>query len=129
MGTRYIQDAAIAAAEECELHFCEYDPKYANMNSTNFAPSVRVIDKRNNEESAFTHIPQHLHHMVFELLKNSMRAVLENDSKKEITVVVVDNSSDGSISVKISDNGGGIPRVDTPKIWRYGYTTGHNCMV
>ena len=38
----------------------------------------------------------------------------------------MDNHSDESIAIKISDVGGGIPRSESSKIWRYGYTTGHD---
>merc|ERR1711879_84804 len=104
---RYIHHAVMDAAAECESHFVEFDPRFKNMEFANFAPKVRCIDKRkqkSSKEVPFTYIPAHLHSMVFELIKNSMRAVLEsNDDQKrsEITVVVVDNPSDGSISIKV----------------------------
>jgi pyruvate dehydrogenase kinase 2/3/4 len=56
-------------------------------------------------------LPQH---MLFELLKNSLRAVVERygveneDDFPPIKVIVVEGKED--ITIKISDEGGGIPR-------------------
>lgn len=53
-------------------------------------------------------------HMLFELLKNSLRAVVERygveneDNFPPIKVIVVEGKED--ITIKISDEGGGIPR-------------------
>jgi hypothetical protein len=66
-------------------------------------------------------------HICFELLKNSLRAVVElyGADKEEkfppIKVVVVEGKED--ITIKISDEGGGIPRSAIPLIWTYMYTT------
>lgn len=60
-------------------------------------------------------------HICFELLKNSLRAVVERfgvdneDQFPPIKVVVVEGSED--ITIKISDEGGGIPRSAIPMIW------------
>jgi len=60
-------------------------------------------------------------HICFELLKNSLRAVVERygvdneDSFPPIKVVVVEGSED--ITIKISDEGGGIQRSAIPLIW------------
>lgn len=67
---------------------------------------------------------------MFELLKNSLRAVVElygsTDESKlpPIKVVVVEGKED--ITIKISDEGGGIPRSAIPLIWTYMYTTMEN---
>lgn len=66
-------------------------------------------------------------HICFELLKNSLRAVVERhgvdneDSFPPIKVVVVEGKED--LTIKISDEGGGIPRSAMPQIWTYMYTT------
>lgn len=60
-------------------------------------------------------------------MKNSLRAVVERygpdneDDFPPIKVVVVEGSED--ITIKISDEGGGIPRSSVPHIWTYLYTT------
>lgn len=69
----------------------------------------------------------HPQHMMFELLKNSLRAVVERygveneDHYPTIKVIVVEGQED--ITIKISDEGGGIPRSEMPLVWTYMYTT------
>ncbi|XP_055919274.1 pyruvate dehydrogenase (acetyl-transferring) kinase, mitochondrial isoform X1 [Eupeodes corollae] len=71
------------------------------------------------------YVPSHLYHMLFELFKNAMRAVLEyhdHDNKlPPIQVVIVQGKED--ICVKISDQGGGIPRSQTDQLFKYMYST------
>ncbi|GFZ48521.1 Pyruvate dehydrogenase kinase [Saitozyma sp. JCM 24511] len=79
------------------------------------------------KDLTFAYVPGHLSHICFELLKNSLRAVVERygvdneDAFPPIKVVVVEGSED--ITIKISDEGGGIPRSAIPLIWTYLYTT------
>mmetsp|Transcript_21174 Transcript_21174/g.72142 ORF Transcript_21174/g.72142 Transcript_21174/m.72142 type:complete len:400 (+) Transcript_21174:422-1621(+) len=87
------------------------------------APEVEVFG---DTGFTFAYVPGHLHQMLFELLKNSLRAVADRfeDSDKvapPIRVVVAEGAED--ITVKISDEGGGIPRSGLPKIWTYLYST------
>ncbi|KAG6914645.1 hypothetical protein DXG01_016131 [Tephrocybe rancida] len=75
----------------------------------------------------FPYVPGHLSHICFELLKNSLRAVVERYGLADdvvypaIKVVVVEGKED--ITIKISDEGGGISRSAVPLIWTYMYTT------
>ncbi|KAJ3384828.1 hypothetical protein HDU84_002622 [Entophlyctis sp. JEL0112] len=124
------------------------------------------------DDVEFVYAPSHLHHMLFELLKNSMRATVQkhyigaskkpsatqndqqqsqqkvsqaqqgfggfffgktkNSSKTsdnsgrnggvpEVRVIVAEGEED--VTIKISDEGGGIPRSGLPLIWSYLYTT------
>ncbi|KAH7276617.1 hypothetical protein KP509_39G015000 [Ceratopteris richardii] len=87
------------------------------------SPEVHVYGDPN---LTFTYVPTHLHQMVFELVKNSLRAVEERFSKTEqdpppIRLVVADGIED--VTIKISDEGGGIPRSGISKIWTYLYST------
>jgi pyruvate dehydrogenase kinase 2/3/4 len=87
------------------------------------APEVGVFGK---SELTFTYIPSHLDHMLFELLKNSMRAVVElQGAGKEplpmIRVVIAEGQED--VTIKVSDEGGGIPRSGIHRIFTYLYTT------
>ncbi|KAI8323511.1 alpha-ketoacid dehydrogenase kinase [Martensiomyces pterosporus] len=80
----------------------------------------------------FMYVPSHLHHMIFELLKNSLRAVVElygdeADSYPPIKVVVAEGNED--ITVKVSDEGGGIPRSAMEQVWTYMYTTAQTPML
>lgn len=89
------------------------------------APKVKIIGLE-QIQGEFMYVPSHLHHMLFELLKNSMRAVVEryndlDDDFPEIRLVVAEGAED--ITIKISDEGGGIPRSGMPLIWTYMYTT------
>lgn len=89
-------------------------------------PPVQLICPK---ELHFPYVPGHLSHIVFELLKNSLRAVVERygpdneDAFPPIKVIVVEGKED--ITIKISDEGGGIPRSAVPLIWTYMYTTMH----
>ncbi|WFD00480.1 [pyruvate dehydrogenase (acetyl-transferring)] kinase [Malassezia yamatoensis] len=88
------------------------------------APPVQLVCPGN---LTFMYVPSHLNHMMFELLKNSLRAVVERygtdneDSFPAIKVIVVEGKED--ITIKISDEGGGIPRSEVPLAWTYMYTT------
>jgi pyruvate dehydrogenase kinase 2/3/4 len=70
--------------------------------------------------------PSHLFHIGFELLKNSMRAVVEFHSKKTDDLPPVDvalSQGEEDITIKISDAGGGIPKSQINNIWTYLFTT------
>ena len=89
-------------------------------------PPVQLICPPN---LIFPYVPGHLSHICFELLKNSLRAVVDRfgpDAQGEnpyppIKVIVVEGKED--ITIKITDEGGGIPRSAIPLIWTYMYTT------
>uniref|UniRef100_A0A1A9WQJ8 Protein-serine/threonine kinase n=1 Tax=Glossina brevipalpis TaxID=37001 RepID=A0A1A9WQJ8_9MUSC len=73
------------------------------------------------------YVPSHLYHMLFELFKNAMRAVVEHhdqdtsDKLPPIKVLVVRGKED--ICVKVSDQGGGIPRSQSDQLFKYMYST------
>jgi pyruvate dehydrogenase kinase 2/3/4 len=87
------------------------------------APKVQLVCP---PDLNFMYVPGHLSHMLFETLKNSLRAVVEThgQDKEEfpITKVVVAEGKE-DITIKISDEGGGIPRSAIPLVWTYMYTT------
>merc|ERR1711871_13493 len=60
---------------------------------------------------------------MFELLKNSMRAMLEVHGDDSPPVQVVIAEGDSMMTIKISDEGGGIPRQGLHKLWTYSFTT------
>ncbi|KAF8638427.1 hypothetical protein AX17_002210 [Amanita inopinata Kibby_2008] len=97
----------------CEEHYAMFK-----------GPPVQLICPR---DLTFAYVPGHLSHICFELLKNSLRAVVERygveneDRFPPIKVIVVEGKED--ITIKISDEGGGIPRSAIPLIWTYMYTT------
>lgn len=90
------------------------------------APDITIYG---DPDFTFPYVPTHLHLMVFELVKNSLRAVQERfmDSDKvtpPVRIVVADGLED--VTIKVSDEGGGIPRSGLPKIFTYLYSTAKN---
>lgn len=127
------QDAIDTAQYICEEYYGLFE-----------APEIQLIAPLN--EINFMYVPGHLIHMLFETLKNSLRATIEfhlpklkkelmakdpsleedkidiNDLKfPPIKVIILEGTED--IAIKISDEGGGIPRSEIPLIWTYLYTT------
>ncbi|KAF8645748.1 hypothetical protein AX16_007615 [Volvariella volvacea WC 439] len=108
-----VQEAIENARFVCEEHYAMFK-----------GPPVQLICPR---DLVFPYVPGHLSHICFELLKNSLRAVVERfgvdkeDHFPPIKVIVVEGKED--ITIKISDEGGGIPRSAIPLIWTYMYTT------
>lgn len=76
-------------------------------------------------ETSLAYVPAHLYYILFELLKNSMRATCEfragAPSLPEVSVVIAEGDDD--ICIKISDRGGGIARKGMTRLWTYAYTT------
>ncbi|GAB4821465.1 hypothetical protein N2152v2_008511 [Parachlorella kessleri] len=107
-------------------HVCEdaiHDARTICMREKGSAPEVAIYGDPN---FTFPYVPSHLHHMVFELVKNSLRAVYDrfedgDSDPPPIRLVVAEGEED--ITIKVSDEGGGIPRSGLPKIWTYLYTT------
>ncbi|KAI0324934.1 alpha-ketoacid dehydrogenase kinase N-terminal domain-containing protein [Cubamyces sp. BRFM 1775] len=107
-----VQEAIENARFVCEEHYSMFK-----------GPPVQLICPK---DLHFAYVPGHLSHICFELLKNSLRAVVErfgpeSEAFPPIKVVVVEGKED--ITIKISDEGGGIPRSAIPLIWTYMYTT------
>lgn len=106
------QEAIENARFVCEDHYGLFD-----------APKVQLVC---NDDISFMYVPGHLSHMLFETLKNSLRAVVERygQDKAEfpVTKVIVAEGKE-DITIKISDEGGGIPRSAIPLVWTYMYTT------
>lgn len=87
------------------------------------APDVIIYG---DTDLRFPYIPSHLHHMLFELIKNSLRAVSDrfDDSLEEPPPIrVIISQGDEDVTLKVSDEGGGIPRSGVARIWTYMYST------
>ncbi|KAH7359882.1 pyruvate dehydrogenase kinase-like protein [Pyrenochaeta sp. MPI-SDFR-AT-0127] len=106
------QEAIENARFVCEDHYGLFD-----------APKVQLVC---NSDISFMYVPGHLSHMLFETLKNSLRAVVERHGQDKedfpVTKVIVAEGKE-DITIKISDEGGGIPRSSIPLVWTYMYTT------
>lgn len=86
------------------------------------APEVEILGATNLQ---FAYMPAHLRYVLFELLKNSIRATIEKhpDSDRLPPVKVVVAEGEDEIAIKISDQGGGFRRDGLNRIWSYTYTT------
>ncbi|KDO23977.1 hypothetical protein SPRG_10674 [Saprolegnia parasitica CBS 223.65] len=156
-----VREASERASALCEL-YCGTPPKV-------------IVKVAANGAAPFMYVRSHLHHMVFELLKNSMQATVElygpksprretcsvMDTKPKmnhmspllgfvipdvrsvsarivcililvdgsprrgelppITVVICQGQED--LTIKISDEAGGVRRSDWHRLWYYNYTT------
>nr|CAX73144.1 hypothetical protein [Schistosoma japonicum] len=90
------------------------------------APQMKVqVHGGENGKIEFVYVPSHLYHILFELLKNAMRAVVEQHSKADhlppIQVLIATGQE--NVTIKISDLGGGIPRSEIDLVFNYTYTT------
>mmetsp|Transcript_77719 Transcript_77719/g.219788 ORF Transcript_77719/g.219788 Transcript_77719/m.219788 type:complete len:422 (-) Transcript_77719:319-1584(-) len=91
------------------------------------APKIQVIDAG---AQPFPFVPKYLFYILSELLKNAVRATVEfhrNDAGKAQAImppVQVLVCSDRNVSsIRISDEGGGIPVGQLNNVWSYLYTT------
>lgn len=119
--SRVAYDAVQQATMLCERQF-------------GVAPPVEILGQT---ELTFSYVPDHLFYIMLELLKNSMRATCEEALKqraiqaheldenmlKPVKVVVADGEDNEDVALKVSDQGGGIPRSHMPKVWSYLFTT------
>jgi len=109
------EDAYGNARDLCE-HYYMMSPevKFTCINSAE--PDSRVV---------ITYVPSHLYHILFELFKNSMRAVVEYHENKievpHLQVMIAKGASD--ITIKISDQGGGFPLAQKAQLFKYMYST------
>jgi len=92
------------------------------------APDIELKVHNNAEKKKpieLVYPPPHLYHILFELFKNSMRATVETHSKTvelpDIEVLVA--KGDHDVSIRVADQGGGIPRHITDHLFHYLFST------
>jgi len=108
-----IEDAAANARFLCDRYYLA-------------SPEI-IIKQVNGSVSPIqlVYIPSHLYHILFELLKNAMRAVVELHPDQgdfpPIELLVAHGSED--LTIKISDQGGGVPRSVSDMLFQYMYST------
>ncbi|EKX54886.1 hypothetical protein GUITHDRAFT_63012 [Guillardia theta CCMP2712] len=112
-----ILDAVADARSACRMHLRD-------------APNVYV---EGMTEVTAPYIPEHLYIMLFEILKNSMRATVElhgrlsNSHSPKYgddlppTKILISGGQD--TYVKITDRGGGIPPQSLDRIWNFSFST------
>jgi len=79
-------------------------------------------------KGVFWYVPSHLEHILFELIKNSMGATMKMQDQGKFEgdmppIKVVISKGIDDVSLKVSDEGGGIARSVAPQIWSYKYST------
>ncbi|XP_060572186.1 pyruvate dehydrogenase (acetyl-transferring) kinase isozyme 2, mitochondrial-like isoform X2 [Ruditapes philippinarum] len=110
-----VRDAYSNARFLCEQYYMiSPDLKIESYNPYEKTDSVRLV-----------YVPSHLYHMLFELFKNAMRAVVEvHGDKAEIPpveIAVCKGKED--LTIKVSDQGGGIAFGKVDLLFQYMYTT------
>lgn len=108
-----------------------HDAKFLCEQYYMVAPELQVelVNHSNPGEALqIVYVPSHLHHMLFELFKNAMRAVVETHGKNETTsrlphVQVTCVMITHDVSIKVSDRGGGIPLDEMQHLFLYMYST------
>ena len=88
------------------------------------SPSVHILG---DVDLAFTYVPHHLHYMMFELLKNALRATVEHSEASfeedllPVEVIIARGRQD--VTIKVSDRGGGIAFKDLENVWDFMYSS------
>ncbi|CAE8588241.1 unnamed protein product, partial [Polarella glacialis] len=93
--------------------------------------SAPEVEFRGNPDCILDYIPRHVKYMLRELLKNAFRSTVERHLRKgggsltkDIPPVVVElQQGDVHVIIKISDQGGGMPKHVQKEAWQYGWTT------
>ncbi|BFZ22683.1 hypothetical protein BsWGS_25722 [Bradybaena similaris] len=113
-----VQDAYENARFLCEQYYLAAPE--LNITSKNSA-----VLENESDPIQIVYVPSHLYHMLFELFKNAMRASTEHHIEEEhippLNVMIIKGQED--LSVKISDQGGGIPRSKLELVFQYMYST------
>mmetsp|Transcript_27919 Transcript_27919/g.64919 ORF Transcript_27919/g.64919 Transcript_27919/m.64919 type:complete len:431 (+) Transcript_27919:80-1372(+) len=106
-----VRTAAGDAATLCRHHY-------------GWSPPIDIVDVG---QVKFPFIKQYLNYIMFELIKNSLRAVVERFGSREAAeaypIRVVICGDDDTVVLRVSDCGGGIPLDDMDQVWSYLYTT------
>jgi len=110
---RHAYSNARFLCEQCYINAPKLELKTHNL--TDPTDSVSVV-----------HVPSHIYHMSFEVMKNAMQATVNNnwdklDELPPIKALIC--QSDNDITIKISDLGGGVDRSTAEKMFKYLYTT------
>ncbi|KAJ1410185.1 branched-chain alpha-ketoacid dehydrogenase [Ochromonadaceae sp. CCMP2298] len=99
------------------------DATYVCTRTHGDAPEVTIHGRT---DLTFPYVSSHISYVLMELLKNSMRATVEThgvDKMPPVKIVIADGEDNEDVVIKVSDEGGGISRSNTERIWSYLYTT------
>lgn len=121
--TECVERAATEAASICTHHLGEA-PDFQILQVQRDGTRKRKGDP--GPDISFTYVPGHLMYMLTEVTKNAFRATVETHSTSgksmpPVRIVIVDGSTD--VTIRISDEGGGIKRKNLDMVWSYLHTT------
>ncbi|KAI9337156.1 mitochondrial branched-chain alpha-ketoacid dehydrogenase kinase-domain-containing protein [Zopfochytrium polystomum] len=119
------EEAAEDASIVCEAAYGASPPIHISL-----GPSLKKVP-------TFVFVPSHLHHIMFEILKNAMRASVEKaelstrrdgrgldaDDLSPVNVSIEEENEGKAILVRVSDRGIGISTSNMPKVFQYSFTT------
>lgn len=98
--------------------------------TTNVYGTSPEVEYRGNLDCTLDYIPRHVSYMVQEVLKNALRATVERQKARSFDffgdlppVTVELQKGDVHVIIKISDQGGGMPKKLQQEAWQYGWTT------
>lgn len=118
-----------ASPHQIAQHAIE-DAQYMCDRAHGEAPEVTIHGRT---DLTFPYVPSHLHYVLVELLKNSMRATVEHHgldgTLPPIRIIIADGEENEDVCLKVSDEGGGIPRSNMPSIWSYLFTTADSAVL
>jgi [3-methyl-2-oxobutanoate dehydrogenase (acetyl-transferring)] kinase len=90
------------------------------------APDVVTSGDR---DLSMAYIPHHVDYMLYEVLKNAARAVVEHhhhhQQQQQLlpSLLVRICGGDDDVTIRVSDQGGGITKDDLSRVFEYGFTT------
>lgn len=97
-------------------------------------PDINISFHGDEDARTLPLIPQYLNYIMIELLKNSVRAVVEKKKAQAtpgkpepITIRIA--SDESQVAIMIVDRGGGIPLQRQPHVWSYMYSTARGNLV
>ncbi|TKY87106.1 hypothetical protein EX895_003783 [Sporisorium graminicola] len=89
---------------------------FASM-SDGAAERIPRVEVDGDLRARFAYIPEHLEYIVFELLKNAMRATIRKHAGEKsagvVKVTIVEGPPEEDLIIRISDSGGGLPDLIT----------------
>lgn len=107
----------VSNAFKAARHICEHYHMQA--------PELDIVTAEGSKIVDFVYVPSHIEHILFEVFKNAMRAVVEFHRDKmelpKLKIIVAKGQQD--LTIKLCDQGGGVPYKVQDKLFQYMYST------
>lgn len=108
---KVVEDAAHTAQFLCEKYYLG-------------APEIEIELVNDRKYIEMGYVPSHLHHICFELFKNSMRATIETHGSYDCPPIkVLLTKGQDNVCIRISDRGGGASLEECRRWTHYMYST------